>query len=1034
VADGNNNNENNEQKKSTITTQVKNASKTGAKKTLKHLLKFLLPVVPILLIVMLLYALISLVVDFFQGIFEDVANFFTINLENGAYEIKDDEIDKVLEQLKDEYNLSAKDLGLLGDIDYDKASEEEKKAAERKYIKLFLEAQQTTQTINTQVAGSNGSVYMMTPKISENTITKYPDYSILWDENNPVISKEDFVKAVKGYTPPLGFGESGRNNWTSYEKFFKNNAEEFYDISTEAGINPMVMVAIGTHESGYGTSNIANEKLNLWGWGAYDSSPGQSAIDFDSEDIKEGISKGIKEVATSLKEEWTTPGTWRYERISGEGRDPTTLDGIGPLYCTTAGWSDLVKKHMLNIFGDKCKLGSSLGKYTVLEHEKDLEPMEFKKIDDFKKIVEKGGEFSKLRKYYSIDENGKLLLINFNYTNGVPNLSIQTIDYKSMISQYTTSCMFFIDTAMAVQNPKFMEAFVQMVKDSKITLNVMYNSSREVTTTTTFHYETTTNEDGTTSKRLVSSTNVVTQESYTPTIMVSTAKTWIFSREAGFKQTNLGPTYSHSDTGSGENRVIIDIESSGVSYSEETPKEEYNGGEKGEEGTFVGLLDKRFKIPNSVNRRSAGPDLVSNYVAYFEFLSRSSTTQAMENIMRYVLYKYTGRDYGVTEFDVNWFASHTMNGIVAGNAFLEFLKVWEGTATDSEGNYLVADDGVGIPTVGFGIALKYNVDRFAAKGVTGVQNWQIGDNCYKDYGVSNSIIDEIMLEEIADWKESVRKDTAACVPPLNEQQIDALTIIKYQYGGIGNFVSQWNKYGNTDILKDVVYQSGEWKYYFKQNPSDGRAEANWKLFHEGIYVDKEGNEIIGGSGTEGNTQISGMNIATYTSSSGKTYIQYKQGVGPWAGQMYGNGTIAQQGCSVTAIAIALSGYGYNFTPSNFSGPLISIFGKTSQYATGSSIVFTRGSDGLAYNQVQTQHKQDIINHLRTGNAVIYHVLGARKGYSSIYTSNQHWMVLTDVNADGTQAYVSNPNSAGPNGWNNIDTILQSLCCYIKVSQ
>ena len=402
MADGNNNNENNEQKKSTITTQVKNASKTGAKKTLKHLLKFLLPVVPILLIVMLLYALISLVVDFFQGIFEDVANFFTINLENGAYEIKDDEIDKVLEQLKDEYNLSAKDLGLLGDIDYDKASEEEKKAAERKYIKLFLEAQQTTQTINTQVAGSNGSVYMMTPKISENTITKYPDYSILWDENNPVISKEDFVKAVKGYTPPLGFGESGRNNWTSYEKFFKNNAEEFYDISTEAGINPMVMVAIGTHESGYGTSNIANEKLNLWGWGAYDSSPGQSAIDFDSEDIKEGISKGIKEVATSLKEEWTTPGTWRYERISGEGRDPTTLDGIGPLYCTTAGWSDLVKKHMLNIFGDKCKLGSSLGKYTVLEHEKDLEPMEFKKIDDFKKIVEKGGEFNKLRKYYSI--------------------------------------------------------------------------------------------------------------------------------------------------------------------------------------------------------------------------------------------------------------------------------------------------------------------------------------------------------------------------------------------------------------------------------------------------------------------------------------------------------------------------------------------------------------------------------------------------------------------------------------------------------
>ena len=89
---------------------------------------------------------------------------------------------------------------------------------------------------------------------------------------------------------------------------------------------------------------------------------------------------------------------------------------------------------------------------------------------------------------------------------------------------------------------------------------------------------------------------------------------------------------------------------------------------------------------------------------------------------------------------------------------------------------------------------------------------------------------------------------------------------------------------------------------------------------------------------------------------------------------------------------------------------------------------------MAYNQVQQQHKQDIVNHLNTGNAVIFHVLGAKKGYSSTYTGNQHWMVLTDVNADGTEAYVSNPYSTGPNGWNSLDIILQSLCCYIKVSE
>ena len=855
MADEKNNNENNEQKKSTMTDQVKKAGKSGAKKALKHLLKFLIPVIPILLIAMLFYALISLVVDFFQGLFEDIANFFTINLENGAYEIKDEEVDKVLEQLREQYDLSAEDLGLLGDIDYENASEEEIKEAERKYIKLFLEAQQTTQTINTGVLGSNGSVYMMTPKISETTVTKYPDYSILWDASNPIISREDFIKAVEDYTPPNGRGESNRSYRECYEKFFRNNAGEFYDISTAAGINPMVMVAIGTHESEYGTSNIANEKLNLWGWGAYDSSPGESAIDFSSEEIKEGISKGIEEVATSLKQEWTTPGTWRYERITNEGRNPTTLDGIGPLYASDTGWSDKVKQHMLNIFGDKCKLGDSLGKYAILEHEQELESMIFKKKEDFEAIVEKGGSFNELRKYYSIDESGKLMLINFNYTNGTPNLTIQHIDYKSMISQYTTSCMFFVDTAMAVQNPKFMEAFVEMVKDSRITLNVMYNSSSQTTTTTTYHYEEKTvgNE---TVQELVSDTTVTTQESYTPSIMISTAKTWIFSREAGFKQTNLGPTYSHSDTGSGVDRVIVDIESSGITYSEDTPKEEYNGGEKGEEGTFVGLLDKRFRIPNSMNTRSAGPDLVSNAVAYFEFLSRSSTTQAMENIMRYVLYKYTGKSYGVTEFNLSLFVQSNFSSATSSQLLVEYIHYWEngsGAPMNADGTkYIIHDDGMGHPTVGYGIDIFNGgyADLFIASGYP----TEIGGEVDKDF------VDSLEKQEIKSQSDDIRAATSGL--GLKEYQINALVSRAYNCGTSGaitvkrgspalNFVQSYQKYWNaeTDDLFEAQDKNANFnhslytQYMSKPTTSDGqhleglerRRKSEWTLFQTGYY-------------------------------------------------------------------------------------------------------------------------------------------------------------------------------------------------------
>lgn len=235
----------------------------------------------------------------------------------------------------------------------------------------------------------------------------------------------------------------------------------------------------------------------------------------------------------------------------------------------------------------------------------------------------------------------------------------------------------------------------------------------------------------------------------------------------------------------------------------------------------------------------------------FGIIENNEKTANLLDLTKYLIYKATNVPYGVLSFDFDVYDLSAFESI-SGNrtsAFLEFMKVWEGTVTDENGNYIVADDGVGIPTVGFGIALRYNVDRFASKGVYGVENWQIGDNCYTKYGVENSIIDSVMMEELDEMRNRVKSQVVSCSPALNEQQIDALTAISYQYGGIGNFVEMWNKYGNTEELRDNVHQTGQWAYYFKQNPSIGRAEANWKLFHEGIYTDKEGNEIVGSSGS-----------------------------------------------------------------------------------------------------------------------------------------------------------------------------------------
>ena len=54
----------------------------------------------------------------------------------------------------------------------------------------------------------------------------------------------------------------------------------------------------------------------------------------------------------------------------------------------------------------------------------------------------------------------------------------------------------------------------------------------------------------------------------------------------------------------------------------------------------------------------------------------------------------------------------------------------------------------------------------------------------------------------------------------------------------------YNTYGNTEELRqNVTNRSGKYHYFIKGPEDNGRATANWKLFHEGIYVDQRGNQI-----------------------------------------------------------------------------------------------------------------------------------------------------------------------------------------------
>lgn len=83
--------------------------------------------------------------------------------------------------------------------------------------------------------------------------------SILWRNN---YSKENFVNWVQNNISMSGENASG------WDLFFKSKADEWYDICTGEGIDPIVMMSIGMLESGFGNSKIARDKGNLWGLGS----------------------------------------------------------------------------------------------------------------------------------------------------------------------------------------------------------------------------------------------------------------------------------------------------------------------------------------------------------------------------------------------------------------------------------------------------------------------------------------------------------------------------------------------------------------------------------------------------------------------------------------------------------------------------------------------------------------------------------------------------------------------------------------------
>ncbi len=137
----------------------------------------------------------------------------------------------------------------------------------------------------------------------------------------------------------------------------------------------------------------------------------------------------------------------------------------------------------------------------------------------------------------------------------------------------------------------------------------------------------------------------------------------------------------------------------------------------------------------------------------------------------------------------------------------------------------------------------------------------------------------------------------------------------------------------------------------------------------------------------------------------KTYKEYKQnGNSSWSKKEYWGGTMAENGCGITAISTILSGYGKNYTPENLRKKYFPVMDSNKISGELSKTFGIKNSD-FYYDSLHLS-KYKLKSHLETNRPILICVWN--KPNKNRWTTSSHYMVL--LAADGKDmVYISNPN-------------------------
>lgn len=317
--------------------------------------------------------------------------------------------------------------------------------------------------------------------------------------------------------------------------------------------------------------------------------------------------------------------------------------------------------------------------------------------------------------------------------------------------------------------------------------------------------------------------------------------------------------------------------------------------------TIVDKTEKNSEEKNFVTLLCSHKDAKSNILEVsswlFEILESNDDTKNMVDLTKYLLYKASGIDYGVKDYSFSIYESTNFSSIssFSSNILFDYLASWESGAlwnyirgnseystyvakfvTEDKSQYICYSDYSNTRNFGFGVchsndsgATYWHVKEYAEEGIS-IDNGQ-----YNDVGVSKvdaKIVDNVKSKLLTGYQSKIKSQLqdGGILNEISQEQIDSLTCIMYQYGNIGNFVDMYKEYGNTEALRTNAKSKSGKTYFNSDVESNGRSEANWRLFNEGKYIAGNGEELKSSSYTNGGKIIDvASNIWKNIATSGK---------------------------------------------------------------------------------------------------------------------------------------------------------------------